>query len=110
VGKIDGGTSAEIVVQNHYFVTGRDRARVTELRQRANTCRISLGLPAGTILQRVSGPDSTPWLVWQQPFASLDAWIVDLDRLAASAEFVTIREMQGAALSHFDRVAYRRIG
>jgi len=107
---INGIPPAEIVVQNHYFAVEHQHVRVRELRQLANACRIDLGLPAGTTLQRVSGPDSAPWLVWQQPFASLDAWAADLDTLAASTEFVAIRELQAAALSHFDRIAYRRIG
>ena len=76
-------------------------------RREASRVRVSLGLPAGTILTRQAPDGDGADVAWECRFATLDEQRADLAARAASPEFEAVREQVGRLVERFERHLFR---
>jgi hypothetical protein len=96
-----------IVERTHYFAKPGLAAEVLDLRRKACTVRLSIGLPAGEIfVKHPTGDGSEPDVAWQCAFANAAAREVDLAARAASAAFEDVRVQMRKLIVRFDRQVF----
>ena len=97
-----------IVERTQYFAKLGLAADVLDLRRKACTLRLSIGLPAGEILgKHPRGDGSEPDVAWQCTFGDAAARETDLAARAASAAFESVRVQMRKLLAHFERQSFR---
>jgi hypothetical protein len=101
-------TNATMIVERtQYFAKPGLAAEVLDLRRKASTVRLSIGLPAGEIfVKHPSGDGSEPDVAWQCTFANAAAREADLAARAASAAFGNVRVQMRKLLLRFDRQVF----
>lgn len=95
-----------IVARNLYYAAEGKAAEVLAHRRHACDVRERLGLPRGTVLHRVRGDGALPDVVWECAFADVAAYDRDMDALAASEEYETVRAHMRSLLRRFERVLW----
>jgi hypothetical protein len=96
-----------IVERTHYFAKPGLAAEVLDLRHKACTVRLSIGLPAGEIFVKHPGGDgSEPDVAWQCAFADAAAREADLAARAASAAFEDVRVHMRKLIVRFERQVF----
>jgi len=100
------GAADAVVVQNYYFPRPGKEEAVHELRLHASDVREELGLPRGTVLRRIEGPDSLPLVIWQNEYASVEARRRDSEAAVTAPEFREVMDEMGTLLRHFERALW----
>lgn len=95
-----------VVVQNYYFPKSGKEEAVHELRLHASDAREELGLPRGTVLRRIEGPDSLPLVIWQNEYASVEERRRDSEAAVTAPEFQEVMDKMGTLLRHFERALW----
>jgi len=95
-----------VVVQNYYFPKPGKEEAVHALRLRASDVREELGLPRGTVLRRIEGPDSLPLVIWQNEYATVEERRRDSEAAVGAPEFQEIMDEMGTLLRHFERALW----
>src|SRR3954451_13860953 len=96
-----------IVERTQYFAKPGLASEVLDVRRKASTVRLSIGLPAGEIFVKHPGGDgSEPDVAWQCTFADVTARDADLAARAASAEFENVRVQMRKLYARFERQVF----
>ena len=95
------------VERTNYFAKPGRADAVLAARREASRVRVSLGLPAGTILTRQAPDGDGADVAWECRFATLDEQRADLAARAASPEFEAVREQVGRLVERFERHLFR---
>ena len=101
-------TNATMIVERtHYYAKPGLAAEVLDVRRKASTVRLSIGLPAGEIFVKHPGGDgSEADVAWQCTFADVAARDADLAARAASAEFESVRVQMRKLYARFERQVF----
>jgi hypothetical protein len=99
--------AVRVVERTQYYAKPGLAAEVLEVRRKASTVRVSIGLPAGEIfVKHPSGDGSEPDVAWQCVFADAAAHAADLAARAASAEFDSVRARMRTLYARFERQVF----
>jgi hypothetical protein len=101
-------TNAIMIVERaHYFAKPGLAAEVLDLRRKASSVRLSIGLPAGEIfVKHPRGDGSEPDVAWQCTFADAAAREADLAARTASTTFESVRVEMRKLLARFERQVF----
>lgn len=98
---------AGVLALNWYYARTPGQAdEVLATRLRACDVRVGLGIPAGRVLRRLSGPDDLPDVIWDCRFADVRAHDADMAVRAASVDFEAVRAHMRGITRRFERVLY----
>ena len=95
------------VERTNYFAKPGRAEEMLAARRKASRVRVSLGLPAGTILTKQAPGGDGADVAWECRFATLDDQRADLAARAASPDFEAVRREVGGLVERFERHLFR---
>ena len=99
-----------ITAFNFYHAHAGQAESVLRQRLYASDVREQMGVPRGTVIERVSGAADLPDVIWHQDFEHVAAHERDMDARAASAEFERVRAGMRKLIHKFGRPLFENCG